>query len=181
MRRMEWEARMEWDGRDVKRTIGSNEVNPEDLQDFQVPMVVMGSDVVALYPSMDTKGVGDVVREAVRKSDIDWRGVDYMEAVRYIALNWTEEQCRGSKLRKVLPWRRKNNGTRPGIRGAGPKGPNRGDTDQWVFPRVVLSEEDKLEIIGTVLCIATTAMFQHHYYSFGGRGTYWAQGDLCCG
>ena len=43
-----------------------------------------------------------------------------------------------------------------------------GDQEQWVFPRVVLTEEDKLEIIGTVLSIATTTMFSHHYYSFGG-------------
>ena len=169
MRRIDWETRMGWDIKDSRRTIQSCEVNPEDLQDYQTPMVVMGSDVVALYPSMDTRGVGDIVREAVKKSDIDWRGVDYMEAVRYIALNWTEEQCKGSRLRKVLPWRRKKGGTRPGIRGAGPKGPERGDTDQWIFPRVVLSYEDKLEIIGTVLSIATSAMFQHHYYSFGGE------------
>ena len=56
-------------------------------------------------------------------------------------------------MRRVLPWRRKSNGSRPGVRGAGPKGPMVGDTEQWIFPRVVLSEEDKLEILGTVLSI----------------------------
>ena len=43
-----------------------------------------------------------------------------------------------------------------------------GDQEQWVFPRITLSEEDKLEILGTVLDIATTSLFSHHYYSFGG-------------
>ena len=113
--------------------------------------------------------MGDRVREAVKTSSIKWEGVSYLEAVRYIALNWQESKCRSSSLRKVLPWRRKNHGTRPGVRGVGPKGPLVGDTEQWVFPRVILTPEMKLEIIGTVLSIAITALFHQHYYSFGGR------------
>ena len=37
-----------------------------------------------------------------------------------------------------------------------------------MFPRVVLTPEDKKEILGTVLSIAITAMFRNYYYSFGG-------------
>ena len=131
-------------------------------------MIFLGSDVVSLYPSLDIREVGLRVKEAVLNSTVKWEGVDYLEAVRYIALNWTEDQCRSSNLLRVLPWRRKKQGSRPGIRGAGPRGPETGDTDQWIFPKVVLSQEDKLEIIGTVLQIATTALFENHYYSFGG-------------
>ena len=78
-----------------------------------------------------------------------------MEAVRYIALNWTEEQCRGSKLRRILPRRKGKRGTRPGIRGNGPRGPGRGDQEQWIFPPVKLGEEEKLELIATVIEIVT--------------------------
>ena len=169
MRRTEWEKEHNWDPRDTERTWLSTEVLPEDLQDYQRPMVVLGMDVVSLYPNLDIEKVGDRIREAVMKSPISWEGINYMEAVRYIALNWSEDKCRTSTLRRVLPWRRSRRGTRPGIRGAGPKGPDSGDTEQWVFPHVVLSQEDKLEIIGTVLSIATTEMFKHHYYSFGGQ------------
>ena len=168
-RRVRWEEDMLWDPLDEERTLTSTEVLPEDLQDYQSPMVVMGFDVVSLYPNLDTSKVGYRVKQAVLESNISWEGVNYMEACRYIALNWTEERCRSSKLRKILPWRRKNHGSRPGVRGVGPKGPEVGDNEQWIFPKVVLSKEDKLEIIGTVLDIATTAMFSHHYYSFGGR------------
>ena len=94
-------------------------------------MVVIGTDVEALFPSLDINKVGDRMKEAVLCSTITWEGVNYMEAVRYIALNWTEEMCRKSKLRRVLPWRRKRQGTRPGVRGQGPKGPEVGDTEQW--------------------------------------------------
>ena len=93
-------------------------------------------------------GAGMRVKEAVLKSDISWEGINYMEAVRYIALNWTENQCRSSKLRRFLPWRRKNHGRRPGVRGAGPKARDVGDTEQWVFPRVTITDLDKLEILG---------------------------------
>ena len=168
-RRARWEEDMSWDPLDRDRTLTSKEVLPEDLQDYQSPMVVMGFDVVSLYPNLDTSKVGSRVKQAVLESNISWEGINYMEACRYIALNWTEEQCRSSKLRKILPWRRKNNGSRPGIRGVGPKGPDVGDVEQWIFPRTVLSKQDKLEIIATVLDIATTAMFSHHFYSFGGK------------
>ena len=169
LRRTKWEEDVKWDPRDMDRLWDSSEVLPEDLQDYQSRMVLMGFDVESLYPNLDINMVGDRVKEAVLTTDIIWDGINYMEAVRYIALNWSEEKCKSSKLRRVLPWRRKNHGTRPGVRGIGPKGPVVGDTEQWIFPRVVLTPEDKQEIIGTVLSIATTALFHHHYYSFGGR------------
>ena len=56
------------------------------------------------------------VKQAVMQSDISWENIDYLEGARYIALNWTEEQCRWSSLKKILPWRRSRRGTRPGSR-----------------------------------------------------------------
>ena len=169
MRTLDWERRTKWDPLDHGRTITSTTALPEDMHNYQVPMFILGSDVVSLYPNLDTVLVEERVREAVIDSKIKWEGVDYREGVRYIALNWTEEMCRRSRLRRVLPWRRKRNGTRPGIRGQGPKGPEKGDTEQWIFPRVTLTEEEKKEIVATVIKIAVGAMFEHHYYSFKGK------------
>ena len=129
-RRTRWEQNMGWDPLDEGRRLRSTEVLPEDLQDYQVPMVILGFDVESLYPNLDISKVGDRVKEAVIKSNIAWEGINYLEAVRYIALNWTEERGRASKLRRVLPWRRSNHGSRPGVRGAGPKGPGVGDQEQ---------------------------------------------------
>ena len=44
----------------------------------------------------------------------------------------------------------------------------RGDTEQWIFPRVQLEEWEVRELVGTVVEILTTTLFQHHYYTFGG-------------
>ena len=149
--------------------IDIKEANPEDVQDFELPMVIIGSDVSALYPSLDAEKVSELVYLAVLKSNIKWSNVDYLEASRYIAMNWDAPTCRKSILRRVLPVRRRTNGSRPGVRGAGPSGPLRGDTEQWVFRNVKLTKTEKNEIIATVIRIMTNTMFDTHVYSFGGK------------
>ena len=142
---------------------------PEDVQDQSQPMVVVGTDVVNLYPSLDIGKVVDIVRDAVLQSRVSWEEIDYLEASRYIALNWTKEQCDGSKLRRLLPTRRYTTGSRPGLTGAGPQGAMRGDQEQWVFPSVRLKGEDKTLLVATVVQLATEAMFKNHYYGSNGR------------
>ena len=50
-----------------------------------------------------------------------------MEGARLIALNWDSRKCSKSELRRILPVRRGRRGARPGLKGAGPRGPTRGD------------------------------------------------------
>ena len=69
-------------------------------------MVLLGSDIASLYPSLDAEKVAEILYNAGLKSDIKWTYIDYVEATRYIALNWSEEKCNRSKLRRVLPVRR---------------------------------------------------------------------------
>ena len=175
LRRLQWERDTDWDEEDQERIVMSTESLEEDLQDYEVPMVVVGSDVVSLYPNLDVEKVVIRIEEEAKRTDIQFENVDYLEATRYLALNWSHEQCRKSPLRRVLPWRRKNRGVRPGITGEGPRGKERGDQEQWEFPRIVLTEEEKRGIIAAVIRVATEAMFQKHYYSFGGK-TFHQQG-----
>ena len=69
----------------------------------------------------------------------------------------------------MLPVRRKRTGRRPGVTGAGPLGKYRGDTEQWLFPQVTLTDREKKLIIAEVVKICTEVMFEHHLYIFGGR------------
>ena len=124
-----WEESNGWNSEDISKVVRSSEVLPEDLQDFTVPMVIVGGDVVSLYPNMKVKIVSGRVMEAILKSPVIWREVDYLEAVRYIALNLSADECIQSGLRRVLPWRRKHSGTKPTVRGKGPKGRVRGDQE----------------------------------------------------
>ena len=168
-RREKWEERMKWVEDDIDRKIDSKDALPEDLQDRSSPMVVVGSDVVSLFPSLDVEQVAAKVKDAVIASKIKWDEIDYLEGARYLALNWTAEECRTSKLRRVLPTRRKTCGTRPGLRGAGPRGKTRGTQEQWSFPNITLEDWEKTEIIAENISLATNAMFKYHFYSFDGK------------
>ena len=59
--------------------------------------------MVNLYPSLDINKVVEDVKKAVLESEIKWQEVDYLEAARYVALNWSEEECKASGLRRILP------------------------------------------------------------------------------
>ena len=79
---------MDWLEKDMDRLVDIREANPEDVQDFSIPMIILGSDVSALYPNLDAEKVAELVYQAVLKSEIQWSKIDYVEATRYIALNW---------------------------------------------------------------------------------------------
>ena len=91
----------------------SSNVKLQDLQDMTKPIVIVGTDVESLYPSLEDDTVADLVSSAIMETDTKFMNIDYKEAARYIALNWTEQECRTSILRKVLPWRKCSQGSRP--------------------------------------------------------------------
>ena len=66
------------------------------------------------------------IEDEVKRSDLKFSNIEYLEATRYLALNWSTEKCRDSRLRRVLPVRRGKRGTKPGKCGAGPRGAERG-------------------------------------------------------
>ena len=66
-----------------------------------------------------------------------------------------------------MPKRRGKRGTRPDLKGVGPRGRVKGDQEQWEFPDVVLEEWEKREIVAEVVSLATKAMFNNHFYQFG--------------
>ena len=125
---------------------------------------------MALYPSLDAEMAALAVKRAVLESDIVWEGVDYKECVRYIALELRcEAKRRMSGLNRVLPVRRFNKGTRPGMTEQDPMGPNSGGEEQWVFPKVSLTDQEKSMIVATVAEIGVRVMFRTHVYQFGGK------------
>ena len=137
------------------------------LQAVEELLVIVGCDVEQLYPSMKKEQVAKIMEEAIRKTDIKWMDLDYMEGCRFIALNKTQEWCVQSKLRRVLPRRRGR--CKPKVTSKGPMGPERGDQEQWTFPEVVLTEEEKREVMATVVGIIVELLFSTHLYTFGGE------------
>ena len=90
-------------------------------------MVIIGSDAISLYPNLTGRESADEVAEAVLETEMEWEGVDWMEATRFLVLGRNEPWCRSSKLWRVLPRRKFKHGTRPGLTGAGPLGAESND------------------------------------------------------
>ena len=160
----------------MDRKLSSKDALPEQIQEYEKRMVIIGSDLVQLYPNLEVDKVVQRVKEAVVESEIVWQDFDYLEGVRYLALNWTQDQCNRHELRRVLPVRRGKTRTRPSILGTGPAGPTKGDQEQWRFMNVELTDKERL-IIGEVVSMATKAMFHHHYYKLGGTTYHQTQGE----
>ena len=152
-----------------QKLVGGREVNNSQVQDRDKKMLVVGSDVEALYPSLEDMAVAEICYKAVMESKVKFEGVNYREAVLYVALNWTAQQCRLSKLRRVLPRRAKNSGTRPGMTGEEALDAGGKASKQWVWPKVCLTEEEKRMIVATVIQIGVLVMFSTHVYQFAGR------------
>ena len=142
---------------------------PEDIQDFENNMVVIGCDVEALYPSLDYEVCGRVVEEEIMRTSIKFEDLDYLEGARLITLNRSATYCREHVLSRVLPVRRCRTGSRPSVSGKGPLGEERGDQKQWLFPSVVLTKEEKRGILAEVMKIVSELMFETHLYTFNGK------------
>ena len=145
------------------------------VQYKSIPMVIIGTDVVSLYPNLRWEPAGEQVYQAIMETDIKYEGLNYKEGVRYLALVRGFDWCKASKLRRVLPERRFANSSWPGITGAGPMGPSVNDEEQWDFPKVALTEVEKKMIVGEIMRMAVKVMFKTHCYSF--KGSVFRQSD----
>ena len=110
-----------------KRIIRAKDVDTGEILDTYKPLLIIGADVESLYPSLEDETAAKIAYKAVLETKLEFDNVDYREAVRYIALKWSAQECRLSDLRRVLPVRNKKCGTRPGMTGEGPLGPDSGD------------------------------------------------------
>ena len=99
-------SRREYSRRIEHRGVQSDMVNNDFIQDRGAKLQIVGSDVAALYPSLKAVEVAKIVYN-----------VNYTEACQLIALTSTGQDCRMGQLKRVLPRRRSNKGTRPGITG----------------------------------------------------------------
>ena len=44
-----------------------------------------------------------------------------------------------------------------------------GSQEQWVFPEIVLTEEEKRKILAAVIRVAVEVLFSSHLYTFGSK------------
>ena len=156
------------------------------VHDMANPVSIIGSDVDALYPSLEARQVADIVYQAVMESKITFEGISYKEGAWYIALTSSAQKCRLGPLWRVLPTRSKNKGVRPGDTGTGPTRAVAGEEVQWSFPNIELTDREKRLIVAKVMHTAVLTLFRTHTYNFGGKFYLQQQGgpiglrSTCC-
>ena len=143
-------------------------------QDDEV--IIVGADAKVLYPSLKADKTARVVKKVAMETEVKIEGVNYKEVARYIAMCSSKTEIKMSGLNRVLPVRRFNKGTTPGVTGNGPLGPTPNDEEQWVFPRVELMDFEKKKLFATALEIGVKVAFRTNIYQFGGRWYHQADG-----
>ena len=69
--------------KDLLRRRKDREQRGGDLDENELELYILWSDVVALFPSMTDKKTGRVAREQAVKSNMKTEGMDYLEMARY--------------------------------------------------------------------------------------------------
>ena len=137
------EPMKKWGGEDV---IHAKDVDNTLIQDI-LQVVVIGADVEALFPNLADIEVANICFEAVLKSKIVFKNINYRKALLYIAINMNKTDQRTSPLWRVLPRRTSRGGVRPGVTSS----PD--NEEHWYFPGAELILNDKRLIIARVVKI----------------------------
>jgi hypothetical protein len=95
-----------------KALLRASEVANNLVQDNGSKIVIIGADVDALYLSLEGVQVAEIIYRAVMETTLEFKGVNYQEGCRYIALTSTAQECRLGPLKRVLPIRRHKPGTK---------------------------------------------------------------------
>ena len=137
------------------------------VEDKHERLSLVGSDVVALFPSIKADTTAKIVMDAIEKSEIQFDGVDYDKARAYVAINIDDiDEDLKQRLGKLIPTRKANTGTRPTMASIGAKWDPK---KQWDIEEIELTEKDKKLIIGVVTAIALKVLFNNFTYNFGGK------------
>ena len=156
------------------------------------PLTIVGSDVEALFPSLEKGESAKICKEMVTNSTLEFRNIDVQEMLLYIRLNMEHATDLGV-VRSFLPQRAKKFGKDPGmtsplVRSAKKLEDTKGkDDQQWVPGLTPTSPKIIRQIVGLVVEIGVKTIFSNFCYTFGGKiflqlqGPHWRQSDYGSG
>ena len=134
-----WGQRNESESEGVAVDKGHNEHPP--LQEDRCPVMVH-CDVVGLYPNLHPINVAKITADAIRKSKVQFRGVDYCTLAIYLVLVLGESTMRKVGLHDCIPTRKAQEGKKTSNYRSLCSNINR-DERNWDFSDVTFSKENK--------------------------------------
>ena len=99
-----------------KNILNDKSIKPNDDKswDWRDELLLLGTDVTALFPSLSAKNAAKALRSQLEKSNIEWRNIDCPWLTLYLKLNdHTLENNDLNKRRKFLPERINKMGRSP--------------------------------------------------------------------
>ena len=83
---------------------------------------MIGSDVVALYPSLTADRTAKIIRKKIEESDIKFEGFDIEKGRAYLAINREElDEEQRERMKRIIPEKKATTGTRPTMASVGIK------------------------------------------------------------
>ena len=138
-------------------------------------LCILGNDVVALFPSLDSETTGKIVRGEVTRSTITIEGFSTKLGLKYIAMNEEYTSDLGP-LRKLLPTRMTKPGVKPTMKSKWVNHKEVLADDDYVYPPFTPTQEETRRIQGHVAEIGVRTLFENFAYQFGGEAFHQQQG-----
>ena len=130
------------------------------FQDSNQKPVMVGCDVVGLYPNLDPIGVAQITAEAVRNTKIEFKGINFYFLVVYLTLVLGRSQMEKMGLSDCIP-RRKMKGTPNSLASILNK-----DMTNWSFENVKLNTSTKRNCIAIMLQLMVLLLTSTTCYKF---------------
>ena len=131
-------------------------------------LCIVGNDVISLFPSLDSATTGKIIREEVARSTMDIDGFNVRLGLKYISMN-EDYTSNLEELRSMLPWRMVKPGTKPTMKSKWVNSKEVLADDDWIYPPVTPTLEQRRLIMGHVAEIGTRAIFELFCYQFAGK------------
>ena len=158
-------AGMNWSKRNkimYESTLNKKHV-PEPIQDFTAKPMMIGSDVSALYPSLDIVATAELAQEAVIKSKVKFDGVHFGWLAVYLYLIIGTSGMLTAGLGDAIPRRVENKSDPKSLASKTNK-----NIHSWIC-NDVLTEDLKRKMIGMMIKISTLVLMETTVYTFGGK------------
>ena len=157
----------------------------EENPDADPPIIIVATDAVALYPSLEKYETARRIRRFIKKSKVTFEDVNISEALVYLQLNEQTLRKQGSlkEVRGFLPTPK--NGTEKCMTHHTVKGPHtatdlkkldeestekrKKDRNPWILKDEPKDPQIIREIMGRVMDVKTINLFGNFAYEFGGN------------
>ena len=162
---------------------------PPPLQDESAPPIMLGGDVVALYPSMEAAPTGAMTYQAVKETQVKFEKINYKFALIFLLLSIGQPAMNATGLGHLIPTRKRcldrdmdefpddidQVPTFKNIKNSNTGNPqslnakvNR-DLNYWEFNEQRLDDVIKKEIMARVIQVCVLVLMSTHSYTFAGK------------